>query len=119
MTMKARQAARVRMSVSDLKPRRSIMLVRKLSAMAQNDVSMAQKAKALTMTKKTGDPRARPQDKDATSEISSTGSMRKTASGTRARMTKEMPAPARMDGTSFPGSCVKPREISGTMYWTA
>ena len=60
--------------------------------MAQNDVSMAQKAKALTMTKKTGDPRARPQDRDATSEISSTGSMRKTAKGTKARMTKEMPA---------------------------
>ena len=80
------------------------MLVKKLSAMAQKEVSMAQKAKRLTMTKKTDDPRAWPHDKDATSVMSPTGSMRKTARGTKARMKKEMPAPAMIDGTSFPGS---------------
>mgnify|MGYP007028811856 CR=1 FL=1 len=34
--------------------------------------------------------------------MSPTGSMRKTARGTKARMKKEIPAPAMMDGTSFP-----------------
>lgn len=91
-------------------------MVKKLSEIAQKDVSIAQKAKALTRKKKISGCRARPHERDATSVISATGSMRKTDKGTLARMRKEMPMPVRMDGTNFCGAWVKPRASSGTIY---
>ena len=48
ITIKARHRARLRISRSDRNPSRSMQLVRKLSAMAQKEVSMAQKAKKFT-----------------------------------------------------------------------
>ena len=47
-TIKTRHRARLRISRSDRKPSRSMQLVRKLSAMAQKEVSMAQNAKKFT-----------------------------------------------------------------------